>query len=104
MKRFAFKMKLKEECVAEYKRRHNQIWPELKELIKSTGVYDYSIFYDEDTRILFAVQKIAGDASSQDLGSNPVVQRWWKFMADLMEVNEDYSPVTIPLEEVFYLE
>ncbi|SRR6056297_1951151 len=104
MKRFAFKMKLKEGCVAEYKRRHDHIWPELKELIKSTGVYDYSIFYDKDTRILFAVQKIDGESSSQDLGSDPVVKRWWEYMADLMEVNEDNSPVTIPLDEVFYLE
>lgn len=104
MKRFGFKMKLKEGCAEEYKKRHDEIWPELKELIKSTGVYDYSIFYDEETRLLFAVQKVEGDASSQDLGEDPLIQRWWKYMADLMEVNEDNSPVTIPLQEVFHMD
>ena len=103
MKRFAFKMKLKPGCKAEYRKRHDEIWPELAELIRSTGVCDYSIFLDEETNTLFAVQKQVGEASSQDLGSNPVVQKWWAYMADIMETNEDKSPVTIPLEEVFYL-
>lgn len=38
------------------------------------------------------------------MGVNPVVARWWAFMKDIMETNPDNSPVTIPLEEVFYLE
>lgn len=103
-RRFAFKMKLKDGCEAEYTRRHHEIWPELKELIKSSGVHDYSIFLDEETNILFAVQKIDGETgSSQDLGANPVVQRWWAYMADIMETNSDMSPVTTPMKEVFYL-
>ena len=104
MTRFAFKMKLKPGCEAEYKKRHDEIWPELAELIKSSGVSDYSIFLDHETKILFAVQKQSGDQSSQDLGTNPVVRRWWDYMSDIMEANPDHSPVTIPLTEVFYLE
>lgn len=104
MKRFAFKMKLKPGFKDEYKKRHDEIWPELKVLIQSTGVSDYSIFLDEETNILFAVQKQSGVESSQDLGTNPVVMKWWAYMADIMESNPDHSPVTIPLEEVFYME
>ncbi len=104
MKRFAFKMKLKPGFADEYKKRHDEIWPELVSLIKSTGISDYSIFLDEETDILFGVQKIAGDAGSQDLGSDPVVQKWWAYMADIMDTNEDNSPVTIPLKEVFRLD
>ena len=104
MERFAFKMVLKPGCRDEYKKRHDEIWPELAELIRSTGVYDYSIFLDNATNTLFAVQKQSGETSSQDLGSNPIVQKWWGYMADLMETNPDSSPVTIPLDEVFYLE
>ena len=103
MKRYTFKMKLKPGFRDEYKRRHDAIWPELAELIRSTGVSDYSIFLDEETNILFAVQKQGGSESSQDLGRNPVVEKWWAYMADIMETNPDKSPVTIPLEEVFYL-
>ena len=103
MNRFAFKMKLKPGFKEEYKKRHDEIWPELEKLIRETGVSDYSIFLDEGTNILFAVQKQSGDSSSQDLGTNPLVQKWWAYMADIMETNSDNSPVTIPLEEVFYM-
>jgi L-rhamnose mutarotase len=103
MKRFAFKMKLKPGCREEYRKRHDEIWPELSDLIRSTGVSDYSIFLEESTSTLFAVQKQDREASSQDLGSNPVVKKWWDYMADIMETNPDNSPVIVPLEEVFYL-
>ena len=103
MKRFGFKMKLKPGFKEEYKKRHDAIWPELKALIQSTGVSDYSIFLDEETNILFGVQKQGGKMSSQDLGANPVVMKWWSYMADIMETNPDNSPVTVPLEEVFYM-
>jgi len=103
MKRFAFKMQLKPGCKAEYRKRHDEIWPELAALIRASGVYDYSIFLDEATNTLFAVQKQSGEESSQDLGENPVIQRWWAYMADIMEANPDNSPVIVALEEVFYL-
>ncbi len=104
MKRFAFKMKLKPGKKEEYKKRHEEIWPELQQLIQESGVFEYSIFLDEETNILFAFQKHSGDSSSQNIGSNPIVQKWWAYMADIMETNPDNSPVTIPLEEVFYME
>jgi len=104
MKRFAFKMKLKPGCKEEYIKRHNEIWPELKQLLKESGVYDYSIFLDEETDTLFAVQKQAGESSSQDMGDNPVVKKWWDYMADLYDTNPDNSPVSIPLEEVFHMD
>jgi len=104
MKRIAFKMKLKPGFKEEYKKRHDAIWPELAVLIKSTGVSDYSIFLDEETNILFAIQKQEGEQSSQDLGSNPLVQKWWAYMADIMETNPDHSPVSIPLPEVFHID
>ncbi len=102
--RYAFKMKLLPGCKAEYKKRHDEIWPELAELIRQSGVSDYSIFLDEETNTLFAVQKQSGDQSSQDLGTNPVVRKWWDYMSDIMESNPDKSPVISPLTEVFYLE
>ncbi|MBR6831408.1 MAG: L-rhamnose mutarotase [Tidjanibacter sp.] len=104
MKREAFKMFLKPGYEAEYEKRHSEIWPELKALLKESGVYDYSIFWDKDTNILFAVQKVEGEQGSQDLGGNPIVQKWWAYMKDIMETNPDNSPVSIPLPELFYME
>ncbi|MBN1183750.1 MAG: L-rhamnose mutarotase [Bacteroidales bacterium] len=103
MQKFAFKMKLKPGFRDEYIKRHNNIWPELKELIKSTGISDYYIFFDKETDLLTGIQTVSGNQSSQDLGENPIVQKWWAYMADIMETNEDNSPITIPLEEVFCL-
>ena len=104
MERKAFKMFLKPGFEKEYEKRHNEIWPELKLLIEESGVYDYSIFWDKETNVLFALQKVNGGAGSQDLGSNPIVQKWWAYMADIMETNADNSPVSDELQEVFYLQ
>lgn len=103
MSKIAFKMKLKPGAKEEYQRRHNLIWPELKALLKANGVADYSIFLDEETHVLFAVQHQNGH-SSQDLGSTEIVQKWWAYMADIMETNADQSPVSVPLSLVFHLD
>ncbi len=104
MPRIAFKMKLKPGYAQEYEKRHNTVWPGLKALLKEAGIYDYSIFLDEETNILFAVQKTNEEKGSQDLAQHEIVQKWWKHMSDIMETNADHSPVSIPLREVFRLE
>jgi L-rhamnose mutarotase len=104
MQRVAFKMKMTPGMKEEYKRRHSEIWPEIVELIKKSGVSDYSIFLDEETNILFGIQKVEGNLSSQDLGFNEIQQKWWDYMADIMDVNEDNSPVSKPLVEVFHMD
>lgn len=104
MKRLAFKMYLNEGQKEEYKKRHNELWPELHKLLKDAGISEYSIFLDEETNILFAFQKVSGNGSSQDLGKTEIVQKWWSFMADIMKTNPDHSPISIPLEEVFYMD
>jgi L-rhamnose mutarotase len=104
MKRVAFKMFLKQGMEAEYVKRHDAIWPELKKLLSDQGVYDYSIFFDSETNVLFAVQKVKGGVGSQVRDESGIIQRWWDSMADLMEVNPDNSPKMIELTEVFYME
>ena len=104
VKRNAFKMKLKPGFEAEYKRRHDEIWPELAALLSESGLSDYSIFLDEETLTLFAVQKVHDNARDAELPQHPVVKKWWAYMADIMETNPDHSPVTVPLKEVFHLE
>jgi L-rhamnose mutarotase len=103
-KRFGFKMKMVPGFKEEYKKRHSQIWPELVRLLKDEGIGNYSIFLDDETNTLFAYQEQSGDRTSQDLGNTEMVKKWWKYMADIMETNPDNSPVTIPLEQVFFME
>lgn len=103
MTRVAFKMQLFADQKEEYKKRHDAIWPELVSLLKQTGVSEYSIFLDETTNSLFGVLRAEDPRLLDDLPAHPVMQKWWKYMGDIMESNPDNSPVSIPLEEVFYL-
>lgn len=103
MKRIAFKMKLHKGCEAEYKKRHDEIWGELKTLLKETGISDYSIFLNEETNDLFARYAIDDDKRLKELPHQEIMKKWWAYMKDIMETNEDNSPVSISLKEVFYL-
>lgn len=103
MQRIAFKMKLFKGKEAEYKKRHDAIWPELKSLLKTTGIEDYSIFLDEETNVLFGVLNIEDPGKLDELPDHPVMKKWWNHMKDIMETNEDGSPVSVKMSEVFYL-
>lgn len=103
MQRIAFKMQLHKGFEVEYKKRHEQLWPELQQLLKGSGISDYSIFFDETTNGLFGVLKLQDAAKLEELPSHPVMKKWWSHMKDIMETNADHSPVSIPLKEVFYL-
>jgi L-rhamnose mutarotase len=103
MARVAFKMQLFAGKKEEYKKRHDEIWPELVALLKETGISEYSIFLDETTNSLFGVLKAEDPALLNNLPSHAVMQKWWKYMGDIMESNADNSPVSVPLEEVFYM-
>jgi len=103
MQRVGLKMKLFKGKQDEYKKRHDAIWPELKSLLKTTGIEDYSIFLDEETNDLFGVLKIEDPMKLDELPKHPVMKKWWSYMKDIMETNEDESPVSVRMSEVFYL-
>ena len=99
----AFKMQLKPGVVDEYRRRHDEIWPELAQAISDAGIHDYSIFLDEETLALFAVLKLRDGNSADALPDQPVMKRWWDYMAPLMEVEPGNRPKEWPLVPLFHL-
>lgn len=101
--RLAFKMQLLKGFEVEYKKRHDELWPELEQLLKHSGISEYSIFLEETTGSLFGFLKAVDVKLLDDLPEHPVMQRWWKYMGDIMKTNPDNSPVSISLKEVFYL-
>lgn len=103
MKKRAFKMQLFDGFVGEYKKRHDELWPELEQLLKTTGIHEYSIFLDEETNALFGVMDVEDELLLDKLPDHPVMQKWWKFMGDIMASNPDHSPVSVGLKEMFYL-
>lgn len=97
-------MQLKPGNVAEYRERHDAIWPELSALLHESGVRDYSIFLDEETLALFAVMRPTPDATLDALPDHPVMRRWWDSMAPLMEVEADNRPCEWPLQLMFHMD
>ncbi|WP_068089355.1 L-rhamnose mutarotase [Novosphingobium rosa] len=103
MEKIAFRMTLKPGHLDEYRKRHDEIWPDLVEALKAAGIRDYSIHYDAATNALFATLWREEGHTMDALPSLEVMQRWWTSMAPLMETNPDGSPVSVPLETVFHL-
>jgi len=98
-------MTLKPGTEVEYERRHNPIWPELQEVLKNHGVHNYSIFLDRSSNLnLFAYAEIESEELWQRIAETDVCRRWWSYMKGLMLTNEDNSPVTTELSEVFHLD
>ncbi len=101
--RYVFRMKLHAGKMAEYKRRHDAIWPELVDLLHQAGVSDYSIHLDEETNHLIGVLIRADDHGMVALPSHPVMQKWWAHMADIMQTAPDNAPVAVALTPLFHL-
>src|SRR6266542_3879253 len=104
MIRKAFVMTLKPDCRQKYERRHDPIWPELRDVLKQQGVHNYSIFIERETNRLFAYAEIESEELWQQIADTVVCQRWWAHMKELLETNSDHSPVMVVLDEVFHLE
>jgi L-rhamnose mutarotase len=104
MNQIAFRMRLLPGNAEEYRRRHDEIWPELSALLSTTGIHDYSIFLDEESNALFAVLRHTPDHQMEALPAHPVMRRWWAHMGDIMETNEDGSPRATPLDPMFHLD
>ena len=103
MQRRALTMKIHEGAAAEYQRRHDEIWPELNVLLQRSGIVDYTIFLDEENLTLFAVLFLKDDHKVDHLSEEPLIQRWWSFMADIMVTDANGAPRTWPLKEVYHL-
>lgn len=104
VERIGFKMHLNPGRQAEYRRRHDEIWPELSALLTETGISNYSIFLDPETLTLFAYLERRTDHTMDALPQHPVMRRWWEFMKDIMAANPDGSPVSEPLIPVFHMD
>ncbi|MUZ75343.1 L-rhamnose mutarotase [Agrobacterium vitis] len=103
IEKYAFKMQLHPGMEAEYKKRHDAIWPELVGLLHEAGVSDYSIHLDRETNTLFGLLTRRKSHGMTALPEHPLMQRWWAHMGDIMATNPDGSPVAVDLVPVFYM-
>jgi len=103
MIRKATKMKVYHDCYETYKKRHNELWPEMEVMLKAHGAHNYSIFLDEESGVLFAYIEIECEDLWAQTAQTEICQKWWEYMSDIMETNADNSPKSRELKEVFYL-
>ena len=104
MLRIAFVMQVDPAKHHEYAERPNPIWTELESVLKAHGVSSYSIFLDPPTSQLFAYAEIEDRALWDAVAQTDVCQRWWRHMSEIMPSNDDFSPVSRGLREVFHIE
>ena len=104
MIRKAFKMKLLPGMADEYQRRHESLWPDMREMIHAHGGRNYSIFLDPETNVLFGYIEIEDEAKWAASAKTEICRMWWDYMAPLMAVNLDNSPVTHDLPQIFHID
>lgn len=104
MVRKGFKMFLNPGMAQEYERRHNELWPEMKEMIHQHGGRNYSIYLDTETNVLYGYIEVEDEELWAKSADTKINRKWWDFMADIMETNPDNSPVSVDLKPVFHLD
>lgn len=104
MVRKGFKMFLHPGMAREYEKRHNELWAEMKDMIHEYGGHNYSIYLDEETNVLYGYLEVENEELWAKSADTAVNRRWWDYMADIMETNEDHSPVCVDLKLVFHLD
>ena len=105
MERMAWKGRIKPGCKAEYIRRHDEIWPEMKALLKEAGICNYTIFANGEELFGYYECEKGIEFAERTQAESPIVDRWNEYMKDILELEMD--PVTgaqPKLEPVFRLD
>ena len=100
----AFCLRLRPGCeAAEYQRRHDALWPEMRQALLEAGVLHYEIHLEPQSRLLFAFMLRRSDHQLDALPQHPVWQRWQRHMSDML-VQQDGRPLTEPLQRMFWMQ
>jgi L-rhamnose mutarotase len=97
-----FGLRLRPGCEAEYQRRHDEIWPELRAALLEVGILHYEIHLLRPEGLLFAFQHRRRDHQVDRLRETEVFRRWQAHMADIL-VQDGDGPLRLDLEPMFAL-
>ena len=104
MEKYAWTARIKEGKKDEYVKRHNEIWPELVELLKSAGICNYTIWADGNTLFGYYECEKGVEYAARVQAESPIVDKWNEYMKDVMDMPIDERTGAQPLlEQVFYL-
>ena len=105
MEKYAWKAKIKAGMKEEYVKRHNEIWEELKTLLKEAGICNYTIWTDGETLFGYYECEKGVEFAAKTQAESPIVDKWNEYMKDVMEMELDEETGAQPkLEKVFSLD
>lgn len=107
MKRVGFLLKVRQDRIEEYKKRHQHVWPEMQEALRKNGWHNYSIFMREDG-LLFGYFEAAEsfEASLDGMSKEEINNKWQDSVADLFESigGQHADQSMLEIEEIFHLD
>lgn len=104
MERYAWTARVLDGQLEEYHRRHQEIWPEMVELLKQAGICNYSIWSAGHTLFGYYECEQGADYAAKMQAESPIVDKWNEYMKDVMLMEPDPETGAQPkLIERFYL-
>ena len=104
MIRKSFRMTLKDGKIDEYKKKHDEVWPEISKALTNAGVTNYSIYFDKKDNTLIEYMELKDQNTFDELEKLDILKKWNIYMKDLLvtKSKEDATPVVNELTEVFH--
>ena len=107
MKRIGFLLKVRPDKLAEYKARHQAVWPEMQAALRRHGWHNYSLFMRPDGLVFgYFETPESFEAAQAGMATEPINAQWQDFMAPFFQGGGDThaDEMMETLEPVFYLE
>ena len=105
MEKYAWKAIVKDGCLEEYCRRHDEIWPEMKEVLNAAGIRNYTIWNVGNELFGYYECERGVDFAARTQAESPIVAKWDAYMKDVMVMEMDPVTGAQPmLKQVFELD
>ena len=105
MEKYAWRGRIVEGKKAEYVKRHNEIWPEMVEVLKSAGISNYTIWFNNNELFGYYECEKGIDFAASVQKNSPIVDKWNEYMKDILIMEPDPVTGAQPmLEKVFELD
>ena len=98
MIRKSFRMTLKEGKLDEYKKKHDNVWPEITEVLTNAGVTNYSIYYHEKDNTLIEYMELKDQNTFDELEKLDILKKWNIYMKDLMKISISHLQHIMPAQ------
>lgn len=104
MERVCFRLRVRPEMLDEYRERHRDVWPEMRQVLREAGWRNYSIFTDADGIVIGYLECDDFAAAQEAMAATQTNARWQRSVAHLFEGAQRADEGLVRLEEVFHLD